>query len=480
MTNSSPSTRGHNPMMTLSVVVASVFAYKGLESVLSPAIPIVQESLGATEAEIAWVLTAVLLTGAVATPLIGRLADIRNKKTVLLWVLGIVAVGVAISGLSVSVPMLTVGQLLQGIGLGVVPLAFGIIRDTQTEERVKSGNGAVIGFIYAGTGFAIVGSGVLVTLLPWRWLFCVPFAIIVVIFLASWKLVPSCPPVKRGSVDWAGAALLGSSMAVLLIGITEAPEWGWLSTKFGGAVATSAALLAAFTFVELRSREPLVDLRILATRPLAVSCLIYLMCGFSVNMMFLTIPMLAQQSADTGFGLAASAFTTSLILLPIGLVGAAAAPVTGWLDAHIGSRATLLVAIIANGAAFTMLLVANGSFLLVILGSTLVGASGGVALTQAMNIVALTSPASRIGAFSGLAFVVKAVGGTLGVQISGSVMTTGSQGGTPSWSSFVIVFGIGIAVTVGVAAACLLLPRRTTHLQLDDEAVREDERTSVD
>lgn len=462
MTKPDTLTRGStNPLLTLAVVVASVFAYKGLESVLSPAIPIVQDSLGATEAQIAWVLTGVLLTGAVATPLIGRLADIRDKKTVLLWVLALVGLGVAVSGLSVSVLMLTAGQLLQGIGLGVVPLAFGIIRDTQTEKRVKSGNGAVIGFIYAGTAFAIIGSGLLVSVLPWRWLFSIPFALIVLIFIATWRLVPSCPPLRHGSVDWFGAALLGGSLAAILIGITEAPTWGWLSMRFGAAVALSLALLIVFCFVELRSHEPLVDLRVLATRSLAVSCLIYVVCGFSVNMMFLALPILAEQPAATGYGLDASALTISLILLPIGLVGAIAAPVTGWLDARIGGRGTILAAIFANGLAFALLLVANGNLIVIITAATLVGASGGVALTQAMNIVTLTAPVSQIGAFSGLAFVVKAVGGTLGVQLSGSILTTGSQdSGSPDWSSFGIVFTMGILVTVAAVIAGFLLPRR--------------------
>ncbi|UOT05703.1 MFS transporter [Rhodococcus opacus] len=99
--------------------------------VLSPALPLIQESLGATEAPIVWVIIGVLLTGATATPLIGRLSDIRDKKSILLAVLAIVATGTAVSGLSNSILMLTCGQLLRGVGLAVVPLAFGIIRDTR-------------------------------------------------------------------------------------------------------------------------------------------------------------------------------------------------------------------------------------------------------------------------------------------------------------------------------------------------------------
>ncbi|MBS1694204.1 MAG: MFS transporter [Actinobacteria bacterium] len=448
-----------NPLLTLSVVVATVFAYKGLEAILSPAIPIIQESLHASEAQIAWVLTGVLLTGAVATPLIGRLADIRDKKTVLLWVLGLIGLGVAISGLSVSVLMLTVGQLLQGFGLGVVPLAFGIIRDTQNEKRVKSGNGAVIAFIYAGTAFAIIGSGLLVSVLPWRWLFSLPFAAVVIIFAASWRYIPSCPPVCHGTVDWPGAALLGGSLATALVGITEAPAWGWLSVKFLATLLVSLALLGTFVCVELRSREPLVDLRILKKRPLAVSCLVYIAYGFTVNMLFLTIPIVAQQPADAAIGLTTTAFMTSILLFPLGLAGAVSAPITSWLDARLGGRGTLVAAMLANASAFLVLFVGNGSFIAILGAAAMVGAAGGVALTQAMNVVTLTSPADRIAGFSGLAFVVKAVGGTLGVQLSGSIMTSGSEGGALELSAFGLTMAMGGILSLVAMASCLLLPR---------------------
>lgn len=463
MTRSDQSCRPSiSPTLTLAVVIASVFAYKGLETILSPALPLIQTSLGASEAQIAWVITGVLLVGAVATPLVGRLSDIRDKKTILLWVLGIVALGTAVSGLSVSVLMLTIGQLLQGVGLAVVPLTFGIIRDTQTEQRIKSGNGAVIGFIYAGTAFALVGSGLMVSILPWRWLFSIPFAILVIIFFAATRFVPPCPPANHGRVDYSGAALLGTGMAVILVGITKAPDWGWLSVEFGAALLICVAFFSAFAIVELRSPEPLIELRLLATRPLAVSCLTYMLVGFGTNALFLAVPMLVQQPAITGYGLGATEFATSLLLLPIGLVGAVAAPITGWLDGRIGGRLTMIGGVLLTGVAFALLLVANGNFIVVLCATILIGASGGITLTQAMNTVALTSPASRIGAFSGLAFVVKAVGGTLGVQLAGSILATGSTENAPSWGSFTIVFVMGIAVSVLVAMSCLLLPAKPT------------------
>ncbi|WP_110727281.1 MFS transporter, partial [Mycolicibacterium porcinum] len=451
-----------NPTRTLIIVVMSAFAYKGLETVLSPALPLIKESLGATEAQIAWVITGVLLTGAVATPLVGRLSDVRNKKSLLLAVLGIVALGVATSGLSTTVLMLTIGQILQGVGLAVVPLTFGIIRDTQTESRIKSGNGWVIGFIYAGTAVALVGSGIIVTMLPWRWLFAVPFSIIVVIAIAAALFVPSCPPAKRGRVDYLGAALLGGGLAVLLIGITKAPQWGWLSLPFGASILACIMLLALFVAVELRTRDSLIDVRLFATKPITLSCLVYFHCGFCGNMLFMAVPMLVQAPRSTGYGMGVSEFVTALLLLPLGIAGAAAAPMTGWLDSRIGSRRTMVVGLGLAGTAFVALLLADGRTFMVLIATTLIGLTGGITLTQAMNTVVLTSPESRIGAFSGLAFVVKAVGGTLGVQLAGSILTSGTSGGTtaPSWESFQLVLCMGVLISATAAISCLMLPQQ--------------------
>lgn len=449
-----------NSTSTLAVIVSTVFAYKGLESVVSPAIPIIKESLNASEAQIAWLLTAVLLTGAVSTPLIGRLADTRDKKRVLLWVLAIVGAGVIISATAVNVPMIILGQLLQGVGLGVVPLAFAIINETQNAKRAAAGNSAVIAFIYAGTAFAIIGSGALVSILPWRWLFCVPLILIAIIFTASIFFIPSCPPQRQGRVDWIGAGLLGASIASLLIGFTEAPNWGWLSLSFFICIGLSLLFAVFFVRVELKVAEPLINLRILTTGPIVVSCIVYVVCGFSVNMMFLAVPLLAEQDTSTGHGLGASAFTISLILLPIGLVGAIAAPLSTWLEKLLGRNGTLIAAIVANGASFAVLLGGQGNLVLVLIGSTLMGASGGIGLTEAMNLVTRSAPAEHIGAFSGLSFVLKAIGGTVGVQLAGSILATGASDGSAPWSSFVIVFSIGMALTAVTVIACLFLPRQ--------------------
>lgn len=198
----------------LAASIGSVAAFKGLESVTPPALPMLQTEFDASQASIAWVLTAVLLTGPIATPIVARLGEIWDKRRVLLTVLVIVASGTLLSALSISMPMLIAGQLLQGIGLSTVPLAIGIIRETQSAARTKAANGLMVGAIFGSTAIAMLAAGPIADNLSYRWLFWTPFLVLVGTIVAVWAIVPNSPtsPTRGGRVDLIGSTLLGEGL----------------------------------------------------------------------------------------------------------------------------------------------------------------------------------------------------------------------------------------------------------------------------
>ncbi|GHB67579.1 MFS transporter [Streptomyces viridiviolaceus] len=431
---------------------------------VSPALPLMREQLGVSRAEIAWAVSGVLLSGAVATPVIGRLADIWDKRKVLLGVLAVVCIGTVISALSVSVLMLTLGQVLQGVGLGTVPLAVGIMRQTQSERRVKSGNGIMVGTIFFCTAVAMVASGVVADHLHYGWLFWFPFMILVVGLIVTWHVVPSCPPPGSGRsrrVDLPGAALLGGGLAMLLYGITMAATWGWISTGFLSLVGVSCLLVALFIVVELRTTEPLVDIRILTSRSVITASCFMVVSGFSMNVLFVAIPMQVQEPISTGYGLGATGTITGFILLPGILIGTAA-PVASWLDRTIGQRATAVFGPMCSATGFLIMLGSAGSLPMVLIALVVGGFGTAATITQAMNIVVSSVPSERVGAFSGLAFVIKAVGGTLGAQLTASILATDSDGANavPSWGAFKTIFFVGAAVCLTVTLCGLRLLKR--------------------
>lgn len=451
--------------VVMALVVGAVGIYKAIESMTSPALPILQDELNASRAEIAWVLTGVLLTGPVATPVIGRLGDLYDKRRVLVAVLGLVGLGTLLSALSTSIPMLIAGQLLQGFGLGTVPLAVGIMRVTQTEARMKFGNGIMVGVIFAFTALAMLVAGPIADHLDYHWLFWFPFVVLVGIVPAVWLLVPSCPVAAGGRrLDLLGAVLFGGSLATLLIGITYAPDWGWASARLLGLVVAAFALFVVFVVVELRSDDPLVDVRILGGHQILVASALMVTAGFTMNLFFVMLPMQIQQPLETGYGLGASGTLTSYLLVPGVLIGTAA-PLASWFELRLGRRMAAALPPALAAVSFLVMSASAGRVLLVGAAILICGLGSGVGITQALNIVATSVPEDRVGAFSGINFVIKAIGSTLGVQIAASILSSdaASASESPAWGAFLTVFAVGGGVSLATAVFALTMPGGRRH-----------------
>jgi MFS family permease len=428
-------TRPGGHRFTLAALAAATFGYQALESMPAPALPLIRQAMGASTPAIAWVFTSVLLAGAVSTPVISRLADTRDKRGVLLGVLVVVCAGTLVAALATSVAVLTVGQLLQGVGLSLVPLGIGIIRDSQPIERVRAANGLIIGVGALSGAVGLMVAGLIVARMPYTWLFWFPFGVLAVTLAFAWFAVPSCPPRGAGRVDWAGALLLALGLAAMLIAITQGTAWGWSSGGVLGLFAVSVLLMTAFVLVELRTTEPLVDLRRLSSPTVVLVCAVWFMGGFG-SFVFLLIPLVvhAPVSAGHGVGAADSVTLSGLYLVPLGLAAALSAPLAGRFERRIGTRAVMVMGTGAVVVANVVLLGAEYPTLVFV--STAVAGFGiGVGLTQAINLVAVTVPAEHIAGVSGAVVVIRVVGGALGAQVGASILASGVTG-APTWADF--------------------------------------------
>src|SRR5215475_12055208 len=147
-----PEAGRQHPMVTLAVLSIAGLSFALLQSMVAPALPDIQHTLGTSESTIAWLLTAYLLSASVATPIIGRLGDIHGKEKSLLIVLVVLALGTLISALATSVGVMIVGRVIQGAGGGIFPLGFGIIRDEFPAPRVAGGIGLMSALLGVGGG----------------------------------------------------------------------------------------------------------------------------------------------------------------------------------------------------------------------------------------------------------------------------------------------------------------------------------------
>jgi MFS family permease len=457
MSTSAPATA----RLVLAVLIASVLVYTTLETMLTPALPIIQRGVGASPASVAWVLTGVLLAGAVCTPLVGRLADLHDKRPILLGVLAVVCLGAFVSAVSSSMPWLTLGQILQGAGLSLVPLALGILRHTQSADRVKKASGMLVGASAFSVGVGLACTGLIVSHLHYSWLFWFPLFFLLVITALAWRIVPSCPPSKQGKVDWLGTATLSAGLFTLLFGISQAPSWGWSSPGFIALEAAAAVSLISFVVIERKVDEPLVDLH-LGGRAVLVACTMSGVLGYTTTASFMMIPLLVSAPASTGYGLGAEAAVIGAILVPGTLVGAIGAGFVPRLERLLGAKTVMVIASGATLASGAILLTASGNMGLLAASSTVAGLGIGLGMTQAMNLVVVSVPEERIASVTGLGWVLRSVGGTLGGQLSGSVLAGHIVAGTTysTWSAFSTAIWIDIAVALLAVVGAIALRRQ--------------------
>jgi len=453
--------RSGDSRLTIVVLALAVFAYSALEVMLALALPLIQQATGASLPAIAWAFTGMLLSGAVATPLVGRLADVRDKRHILLVLLVALATGTLTSAVATSLPMLIAGQLVQGMGLGLIPLSVAIVRDTQPSERMKSYNGILLAVPPLAFAVALVGSGYIVTKLSYTWIFWPPLALLVLALAAAWLIVPSCPAREAGRVDWLGAALLAVALSSLLIGVTLSTEWGWLSTQFLMLAAVSVIFFCLFTAVELRTDAPLVNLRLLAGRSVVHASVVSFIVGFGGFSIFVLVPLIVAAPTSTGYGLGASGTLAGVCLLPMGIFGTLSAPLAGRLERLIGGRAVLAVGAAAVPVSNLVMLLAPGNAAAIMVAAAISGMASGLGLTQAMNLVVALVPAQHTTSVGGLTFVIRSVGGTLGGQLAASIVASSPLPGAPqlsSWHGYVLAFSVFAALCALAVVLILALP----------------------
>src|SRR5579872_4411426 len=230
------------PGLILGVLSLSGGAYAMLQSLVVPALPVLQHDLRTTPAGVAWVFTAYLLAASVVTPIAGRLGDMFGKKRVLVITLAGLAIGSLLAAVVHTLPLMIVARTIQGLGGAVFPLAFGIVRDEFPRERVAGAIALISGILGIGGGLGIVLAGPILQHLGYHWLFWFPLAVTAVSALAAIVYIPESPVRAPGEIHWLGAVLLSAWLVCLLLGVSEASTWGWGSGRTLGLFAAAAVL----------------------------------------------------------------------------------------------------------------------------------------------------------------------------------------------------------------------------------------------
>ena len=452
------------PRVVLAVLALGCAGYAMLQSLVVPALPTLQHDLDTTPTGVTWVFTAYLLSASVATPIAGRLGDMFGKKRTLLVVMSGLAGGSLIAALATTLPVLIAARAIQGIGGAMFPLAFGIIRDEFPRERVAGGIALISGLLGIGGGLGIVLAGPIIDNLGYHWLFWIPCVVIGATVVATMFFIPESPIRAPGSVDWLGAALLSCWLVCLLLGISEAPQWGWASARTIGLLAIAAVAGAVWVVVEARTTSALVDMQMMRLRPVWSTNLAGFLIGFGLFSAFVLIPQFVQTPPSNGYGFGSSVTQSGLFLVPSTLMMLIAAPFSGRLSRMYGSKVPLVLGAVLTMLAFVFLAIAHSSHWQFYAASVLLGIGVGFAFASLANLIVEAVRPDQTGVATGMNAVMRTIGGAIGGQVAASLLAASLLAdGYPSEHGYTVTFIVMAGVLAASVAASLAVPGRRPH-----------------
>lgn len=449
-----------HPTRTLVVLAGAALALALAQTMVVPALPVLQREFGADTAEVTWILTAFLLTASVSTPVLGRLGDMYGKERLLLVALGFFGLGSVVAAVAGSLAVVVAGRAVQGLGGAIVPLAIGIVRDEFPSGKVATGIGTISAMFGIGGGAGLVIAGVLVEAGDVAWIFWLSVAGTAAAAWGTWRWVPESPVRAPARIDWRGAILLSGALVALLLGVTEGNGWGWGSPGVLGLFGAALVLGAAFAAVELRVDDPLVDLQLMRRRAMWTTNAVAMAVGFAMFGSFILIPQIAQTPPVAGYGFGASVMASGLFLLPSSVVMLVAGPLGGTLGNRFGSKLPLALGALAAAAAYLWLALAHDTRLDIYAGSTVLGLGIGLAFAAMANLVVSAAPQDQTGVATAINSIMRTVGGAIGAQaaaalVSASTVTVGAVT-VPAESGYTEAFAMsatGALVALGLTFA---------------------------
>ena len=455
------------PGLTLWVLALSALAYILLQSMVLPALPEIGRRLHTTQSTVAWVLTAYLVSASIATPVLGRLGDMFGKRRVLVAVLASLVVGSIVAALTTSIAVMIVARVIQGGGGAIFPLAFSIIRDEFPRERVAGAIGLISAIIGIGAGLAIVVSGPIVDNLSFHWLFWIPGIISLIAIVATVLWVPESPITAPGRVNVRSIVTLSGWLVCLLLGVSEGSDWGWTSGRVLGLFAGAVVLFAGWLASELRTDQPLVDVRMMRIPAVWWTNVSATLFGFGMYSLMLAVPAFLQTPASAGYGFGASITRSGFALLPMSGAMLVAGILTGRLTTRFGSKVPLVAGSALSAIGMFFLSIEHGSEWNFYAAMLMVGLGIGFAFSAMSNLVVEAVPPGQTGVATGMNANVRTIGGSIGSQIVATVIAAGVVAGAlPHERGYVVAFVVmGAALAAaGVAAAFVpsLAERRAT------------------
>nr|WP_042179477.1 MFS transporter [Kibdelosporangium sp. MJ126-NF4]CEL13843.1 FIG01136299: hypothetical protein [Kibdelosporangium sp. MJ126-NF4]CTQ88211.1 FIG01136299: hypothetical protein [Kibdelosporangium sp. MJ126-NF4] len=432
-------------------------ALGALQSVVEPSLPLLQRELGIGPAEGALITITLLITGAVVAPIAGKLGDRYGGKRVLVVLMTVVSAGGLFSSLAPNLPVLLLGQVLQGAMVGALPLSFILVRKHLPPGQTLVAVGFVSGLFTGGGLVGTLIAGPVAEGLSRHWMFALPTIAIIATTALVTRLMPHDPPIRSAArIDWPGVVLLSGTLLALMLGIRAVTSGDLPPLAIAAITVVVAALATGWVAVERRATSPMVDLRMLATPAMWSSCVLTFLTTVSSGMALFLVPQLFGVSAD-GHGFGASTTDIGLFLMPGAIAGVVSGTVGGIAARRFGSRAVVIMGTVVAAATLIALASWHDAAWQLVVAKVLIAFASSVGTTALLASTATAVDSKDTGIATSLLVVTRVVGIALGAQVAGAILAAGADpvSGRPAEAAF----ATGFAVAGVVAALSLLVVR---------------------
>jgi EmrB/QacA subfamily drug resistance transporter len=451
--------------IALAVLVAAQFMVVLDVAIVNVALPSIKTDLHFTEQSLQWVITAYAIMFGGVLLLGGRMADLLGRRRLFLAGVGLFTASSLLAGFAWSESSLIAFRAAQGLGGALLaPAALSILTTMFAEGRERNIALGVWGAV-SGSGAAagVLLGGLLTSSLSWSWIFFINVPVgIALVAVAPLLLRESRADLGHRYFDVAGAATVTGGLMLLVYAMTRATEIGWSTGETIGLLAASAALIVSFIAIELRSRAPLLPMRIFRLRTLRAANVTAFLLGTSVFSQFFLGTLYMQQVLHY------SALKTGVAYLPLTLTIIVLATVAQNLVTRIGVRRILPVGLVlaAGGLVLLAQVPANGHYFFDLFPAFLIGAVGLAFTFVPMTIAALMGvEEADAGVASGLLNTSQQIGGAIGLATASTIATSftsryvDSHAGATALGGSALTYGFQITfyVLAGVAALAAVL-----------------------
>ncbi len=433
-----------------------------VSSLGAPLIPTVAATYHVTLGTAQWVLTAALLTGALATPIMGRLADGVRQRDVIVIALSAVCLGCVLSALAPTFVLLVVGRGFQGLGLGLLPVNMAIARRSLDRTASTRAIATLSASTAIGAGIGYPLTALVAQLFDFRAAYWFGAVVVLGSLLCSLAVLPGRTPGKAPPFDVLGAVLLSVAVIATSVALSEGGGWGWTSPRTLTLAALAVVVLVAWVAVERRLDLPLVDLRHLANRSVLTADL----SGFLICVaMYLFIPIVVefvQVPPSFGYGFGASILVSGLVLVPLSVGTFLSSRFLAAYEHRVGARSVIPLGSLLFASASLFFAWQHTALWQAFAAVGLAGLGVGFTFAAMPGFIIRAVPHEETGSATGFYQVLRNIGLSVGSALGAAVLSAHTAHGSvlPELSGFRVVLLVSAGLTITTALVSFVLPGR--------------------